>query len=92
MKIAKTILGILLVLPLILSVIIPILEMMAGLSHYSRWLWEGVLFPVTDFMHGSYLKALLVWGGSVAFFMGWLYAVTWCFLPTTTHDKYKDLQ
>ena len=77
---AKRILGITLVIPLALFLIIPSLEMMSGQAGYSRWLFEGVLFPVIDWMHGSYLKALLVWIGSTSFAMGWVYTVSWSFV------------
>ena len=84
MKHIKLIIVIILVIPLFLSVIIPSLEAMAGLSYYSRWLFDGVIFPIIDWMQGSYLKALLVWLGSAVCFMGWVSTLTW-----GTYDLYE---
>lgn len=88
------ILGVTLWLPLIINIVLPVLGMIAHKSGYERWLFEKNIFPMLDWADGSYIKAAIVWFGSAALFMGYVWLQVYCWTYQTPEEKqvkrYKD--
>jgi hypothetical protein len=85
----KQILGALMFLPLVMPLVMLLLSMLlstlgiiAGRSDYEKWLFEKVIFPVLEWAHGSYYRALILLVSLLHVGAIWLMCATWCFLDT----------